>query len=307
MKKLVLGSLNIDRTYRVSNLVRPMETITARKYESYCGGKGFNQAVALARAGSEVFFAGVIGSDGEMLLDALHADKIRTDFVRRSGSANGHAVIQVDQKGQNCIIVVPGSNAEVTEAYIDEVLSHFSAGDLIVLQNEISCVGYAIEAASRKGLKIAFNPSPLDEAIQTYDITKADLLLVNEVESTALFGSDREEDIRRVLRSKFPHTSVVLTKGESGSLFIGAKGEKYDSQALKCVAVDTTAAGDTFTGYFLHELSGSGSPPEALRVASVASGISVTKKGASPSIPFSEEVSEYARKAFDKTDEPILS
>lgn len=296
MKKLVLGSLNLDRTYRVTNLVKPMETIAAKKYESYCGGKGFNQAVALARAGSEVFFAGVIGSDGELFLDALHADTIRTDYVRMSDCPNGHAVIQVDQKGQNCIIVVSGSNAKVTEEYIDKVLSHFSEGDLIILQNEISCVGYAIDEASRRGLKIAFNPSPLNEAISTYDMAKVDILLVNEVESAALFGSDNEECILQSLREKYPHTSVVLTKGANGASFIDAKGEKYDSKAFDCTAVDTTAAGDTFTGYFLHELFQSGDPAEALRIASVASGISVTKKGASPSIPFSKEVLEYAGK-----------
>lgn len=293
MKKLVLGSLNIDRTYRVTNLVRPMETIAATKYESYCGGKGFNQAVALARAGSEVFFAGVIGYDGKDLLDALHADTIRTDYVRESDSPNGHAVIQVDQKGQNCIIVVSGSNAKVTEAYIDEVLAQFSAGDLIVLQNEVSNVGYAINEASRKGLKIAFNPSPLNETIQTYDLKKVDILLVNEVESAALFGSDNEEDIIRILKSKYPNTSVVLTKGAKGACFIDAKGKRYYSDAIECDVVDTTAAGDTFTGYFLHELYINSDPEKALRIASVASGISVTQKGASPSIPSSQEVLKY--------------
>lgn len=300
MKKLVLGSLNIDRTYRVTNLVKPMETIAAKKYESYCGGKGFNQAVALARAGSEVFFAGIIGSDGDMFWDALHSDAIRTDFMRKSESPNGHAVIQVDQEGQNCIIIVSGSNDKVTETYIDEVLSHFSKDDLIVLQNEISCIGYAIEEASRKGLKIAFNPSPLNEAVQAYDLTKVDILLVNEVESKALFGSDDTESIRSVLKETYPNTSVVLTKGAAGAWFIGANDETYYSEALPCSAVDTTAAGDTFTGYFLHELSRSDDPSEALRVASIASGISVTRKGASPSIPFRKEVCEYIEKNMNQ-------
>ncbi|MVB10191.1 Ribokinase [Caprobacter fermentans] len=304
MKKLVLGSLNIDRTYRVTDLVKPMETIAANKYESYCGGKGFNQAVALARAGSEVFFAGIIGSDGDMFWDALHSDAIKTDLMRKSESPNGHAVIQVDEEGQNCIIIVSGSNEKVTETYIDEVLSHFSEGDLIVLQNEISCVGYAIEQASRKGLQIAFNPSPLNKTIQTYDMAKVDILLVNEVESKALFGSDDAESIQRVVNKKYPGTSVVLTKGAAGAWFIGANGKTYYSEALPCSAVDTTAAGDTFTGYFLHELSRSDDPSEALRVASIASGISVTRKGASPSIPFGKEVREFMKKTFAGMNKP---
>jgi ribokinase len=296
MKKLVLGSLNIDRTYRVTHLVKSMETIDAKKYESYCGGKGFNQAVALARAGSEIFFAGIIGNDGDVFLDALHSDAIRTDFIRRSDTPNGHAVIQVDQEGQNCIIIVSGSNDKVTKVYIDEVLSHFSKGDLIVLQNEISCVDYAIEEASRKGLKIAFNPSPLNEAIQTCDMTKVDILLVNEVESKELFGSDDAKSIQRTVKKKYPRTSVVLTKGAAGAWYIGANGEMYYSAALPSAAIDTTAAGDTFTGYFLHEMSKSSDPSEALRIASIASGISITRKGASPSIPYGNEVRAYGKK-----------
>ena len=293
MKKLVLGSLNVDRTYMVESLVKPKETIAAKGYESFCGGKGFNQAIALARAGSEVFFAGVIGNDGKMLLEALHADGIRTDYMKRSDSPNGHAVIQVDDEGQNCIIIVAGSNAEVTETYIQDVLSHFTEGDLIVLQNEISCVGYAISEANRKGLTIAFNPSPLNDAIKAYDMTKVNILLVNEVEGSAMCGSDDVGNILDGLHKMYPNLSIVLTKGENGSSYIGTNGEKYFSDAIKSDAVDTTAAGDTFTGYFLDELVKSMDPSKALHIASVASGISVTMMGASPSIPFKNEVLKY--------------
>lgn len=298
MKKLVLGSLNIDRTYTVESLVKPKETIAAKGYESFCGGKGFNQAVALARAGSEVFFAGVIGKDGEIFAEEFHADGIRTDYIKRSENPNGHAVIQVDQEGQNCIIIVAGSNAEVTEAYIDGVLSHFSAGDLIVLQNETSCVGYAISEANRKGLIVALNPSPLNDTIKTYDMTKVNILLVNEVEGAAMCETENTDGILNALHRIYPNISVVLTKGESGSEFIDKNGDKYSSGAIKCDVVDTTAAGDTFTGYFLHELFECMRPEKALLAASVASGISVTRKGASPSIPFSEEVRRYTKAHF---------
>ena len=294
MKKLVLGSLNIDRTYRVTSLVKPKETISAKGYESFSGGKGFNQAVALARAGSDVYFAGVIGSDGERFIKDLHADGIRTDYIKRSESPNGHAVIQVDQEGQNCIIIVSGSNAEVTEAYIDEVLSHFSEGDLIILQNEISSVGYAIDEADRKGLFIAFNPSPFNEAVMAYDMARVDILLVNEVEGAAISGAGDNDEILNSLHRKYPNMSVLLTVGENGSAFIDKKGNKYYCDAITCDAVDTTAAGDTFTGYFLHDLFEHAKPDKALLTASVASGISVTRKGASPSIPFSKEVIRYS-------------
>lgn len=296
MKKLVLGSLNIDRTYRVENLVKPKETIAAKKYESFCGGKGFNQAVALARAGSQVYFAGVIGSDGEMLLKALEENRINTNHIMRSETSNGHAIIQVDDKGQNCIIIVSGSNGEVTEEYISQVLSDFSEGDLVVLQNEISCVGFAIQEAKRRGLIIAFNPSPFNDAIQDCDLSHVDVLLVNEVEGAALCGCEDENRIFDYLGNTYPGISVVLTKGEEGSSFLSKSGDRYYAQAASCDAVDTTAAGDTFTGYFLETLFQNCDPNCALQTASVASGISVTRKGASSSIPKLEEVIDFMKK-----------
>ena len=290
MKKLVLGALNIDRVYSVEELVRPKETIAAVKYESFCGGKGFNQAVALARAGSEVFIAGMIGYDGEIFLDALNADGIKTDYVKKSELPNGHALIQVDRDGQNCIIIVAGSNAEISENYIDEVLDDFSRGDLIVLQNEVPCIRYAIEEAGRRGLFIVFNPSPIDDSVKSYDYSKVNMLIVNELEGAALSGFERETDILESLKKRYPDLSVLFTKGENGSVFLDERGKIFKFDAVPCKAVDTTAAGDTFTGYFLDEFFRSNDPQKALRIASVAASISVTRKGASSSIPLSGEV-----------------
>ena len=290
MKKLVLGALNIDRVYNVEELVRPKETIAAVKYESFCGGKGFNQAVALARAGSEVYMAGIIGYDGAVFLDALNADGIKTDYVKKSERPNGHALIQVDHDGQNCIIIVGGSNAEISENYIDKVLDDFSQGDLIVLQNEVPCIRYTIEEAGRRGLFIAFNPSPIDDTAKSYDYNKVNILIVNELEGAALSGFESEMDILESLKKKYPNLSILLTKGENGSVFLDERGELFKSDAVQCKAVDTTAAGDTFSGYFLDEVFKSNDPQKALRIASVAASISVTRKGASSSIPFSGEV-----------------
>ena len=298
MKKLVLGSLNIDRTYRVEKIVVPKETVSAEKYESFCGGKGFNQAVALSRAGSEVYFAGVIGHDGGVFLDELQRDGIKTDFIKKSSTYSGHAVIQIDRDGQNCIIIVPGSNAEITEEYIDEIFSNFSEGDLIVLQNEITCVGYAIAEARRRGLIVAFNPSPINDSLKHCDLSKVNILIVNEVEGAVISGFEDENDIIAGLRKSYPGLSIVLTKGECGSVFIDKDGTRFESEAISCDVVDTTAAGDTFTGYFLNELFRGNSPDRALRIASFASGISVTKKGASPSIPLFEEVEKAMNQRF---------
>ncbi len=295
MKILVLGALNIDRTYTVEKIAVPKETVAAKGFASFCGGKGFNQAVALARAGSEVSFAGVIGSDGDIFLDALRADGVNPSRIRRSPGPNGHAVIQVDRAGQNCIIIVAGSNGEVDKPYIDEVLADFSAGDLLVLQNEVSNVDYAITAAHARGLKVAFNPSPFNEKVLACDLSQVDFLLVNEVEGAALCAPEGSSDIPAALHSRYPNTAVLLTKGEDGSEFISRDGRRSAAAAIKCKAVDTTAAGDTHTGYFLHTFLAHGNPEQALKTASIASGISVTRKGASPSIPFAEEVRAYEK------------
>ena len=128
MKYLVFGSLNIDRTYTVPHFVEAGETMSAAKMELFCGGKGFNQAVALARAGKEVYFAGAVGNDGGMLLEALAADGIHDQYIKRTNGASGHAVIQVDPKGQNCIIILPGANGEITEAELSAAKSAIISG-----------------------------------------------------------------------------------------------------------------------------------------------------------------------------------
>ncbi len=289
MKKLVFGSLNIDRTYQVEDFVRPKETISALSYACFCGGKGFNQAVALARAGSEIYFAGVIGADGDIMRCGLVQEGIRTELLRESAGANGHAVIQVNAKGENCIIVTAGSNAEVTREYIDEVLSHFEAGDLIVLQNEISNIDYIIEQAGKKGMVIAFNPSPFNDTIKNCRLDAVRYLLINEVEGCGLTGRTQPSEILDVIRVQYPAVSVVLTLGEIGAYFMSADGERTFCAAVPCECVDTTAAGDTFAGYFLTEYTESGDAAWALRLAAAASSVAVSRKGASASVPMRDE------------------
>ena len=133
MRMVVFGSLNIDKTYLLEDFVRPGQTISASRMEQFCGGKGFNQAVALRRAGNEVCFAGAVGQDGGMLLEALDRNGINRDHVKVTSGATGHAIIQLDKKGGNCIIILAGANGEVTEADVENTLADFGEGDLIVL------------------------------------------------------------------------------------------------------------------------------------------------------------------------------
>ena len=290
MKYLVFGSLNIDRTYSVPHFVGAGETLSAAKMELFCGGKGFNQAVALARAGKEVYFAGAVGNDGGMLLDALAADGINDRYIKRTDGASGHAVIQVDPKGQNCIIILPGANGEIAEADVDAVLADFDKGDLIVLQNEITSVAYILRKAAEKGMIVALNPSPYDGRIAEYDMNCVDYLLVNEVEGEQVTGCTEPDAIAEKLKKLYPGMNLVLTLGSRGAIFCGADGSRYCTGIYRSNAVDTTAAGDTFTGFFLAGITSHGDGELALKTASVASGISVSRKGASPSIPTREEV-----------------
>lgn len=298
MKYLVFGSLNIDRTYSVPHFVAAGETMSAMKMELFCGGKGFNQAVALARAGKEVYMAGAVGNDGGMLLEALAADGIHDRYIKRTNGASGHAVIQVDPNGQNCIIILPGANGEIGETDVDAVLADFEAGDLVVLQNEITSVAYILRKAKEKGMVVALNPSPYDQRIATYDMRCVDYLLVNEVEGAGITGCTEPGEIAAALRAMYPAMNLVLTLGSRGAMFCGADGSCYASGIYATNAIDTTAAGDTFTGYFLSSITDDGDGEKALRKASIASGISVSRKGASPSIPQLAEVLS--------TDESVL-
>jgi len=292
MKILVLGSLNIDRMYQVDHFVIPGETVSSLGYDSTCGGKGFNQAVALSRAGSKVYFAGIAGNDGDILIDALKQESISTEYIKRSPSPNGHAIIQVDQNGQNAIIVVPGANAEMNPEYIVETLAHFGEGDLVLMQNELPHMDLAMSLARERKMLVAFNPSPITESIQKCDFLCIDILFINEIEGAAITGKETPEDILSWFRLKFPSLSVVLTLGDKGSLYLDFDGKKQECGSLKVEAVDTTAAGDTFTGYFLSALMDEKKSQIALKKAAIASGLAVTKKGAYTSIPDCEIVDE---------------
>lgn len=291
MKILNLGSLNIDRTYNVEHYAEAGETIQAKAYEEFCGGKGLNQSIALARAGAQVFHAGCVGPDGGILLDILAEAGVRTELIRESSEPSGHAVIQVNPEGQNKITIFGGANSDVTPAYIDEVLTYFGREDMLLLQNEISNVPYAIEKGREKGMTVVFNPSPINSELARCDLKKVDYLIVNEVEGRQLASTDSQRvgSILEQLRIKYPRTVLVLTLGNRGSFYADGR-EAFYQGIFPAEAVDTTGAGDTFTGYFLAGIAAGRPPREALEHAAMASAISVGRRGAAPSIPDCDEV-----------------
>ena len=296
-KVLNFGSLNMDHVYTMEHFVRPGETTSAKKLELFCGGKGLNQSVALARAGADVYHAGAVGEqDGTALLDTLKHARVHTEFVRQLPIESGHAIIQVDADGQNCIIMYGGANRAITREDITATLSHFSPGDYLVLQNEVSCVGEMITLAHEKGLKIAFNPSPICENIRELPLELCDYLIVNEVEGQALCRDVAVPELLNALTARFPHSAILLTLGAEGAQFCAPCMQTAIFQkAYHRPVKDTTAAGDTFMGYFIALIAEGAQPALALRFAAVAAGIAVSRNGAEASIPYWAEVEEAAK------------
>lgn len=288
MKILNLGSCNIDYVYSLDSIVTAGETVSAEGLEIFPGGKGLNQSVALARAGAEVWHAGCVGSDGAMLKEVLSQSGVRTEYLREVDGKNGQAIIQVNSDGENCIIIHEGSNGAVTPEYIDSVLEHFGQGDMLLLQNEVSRVDYAVERAYAKGIAVMLNPSPINEKIKAIDFNKLTYLVLNATEIKALTGCEGYEEGLKCLKESYPRLRIMLTLGGNGCVYYD--GEAVCHPAQKVIAVDTTAAGDTFTGYFAAGIAEGLPIYEVLHRATVAAGISVTRKGAAPSIPTSSEV-----------------
>lgn len=284
MRVVNFGSLNIDYTYRVDAFVQPGETKAAQSLSVHCGGKGLNQSVALARAGAEVFHAGLVGADGAFLVEKLRQEGVDTRWVQQVEERSGHAIIQVDAAGQNCILLYPGTNHGLTEGYLDQVLGQFGPGDWVLLQNETNLVGTIIQKAAERGMLVAFNAAPMDAGVRDYPLEQVRWLLVNETEGAALSGQEDPQAIVDTLRRRYPRTAVVLTLGEQGSLYAGEEGQFF-CPAQRVQAVDTTAAGDTFTGFFLRAVGQGKTPSQALEEATAASALAVTRPGAADSIP----------------------
>jgi ribokinase len=292
MSVLNLGSLNIDSVFRVVHIARPGETIASRSVAVCAGGKGANQSVALARAGARVVHFGRVGTDGSWLLEKLAREGVDTRGVRVGPGPTGQAIIQVDDDGQNAIVLSPGANHEITPRDVDAALDGCPRGTWLLVQNETSSVGEAIERAKRRGMRVAFNPAPIDERVRHYPLELVDLLVVNIAEGAALAGQGRPQAIVGTLAEQWPLCEVVLTLGAEGVVRRGPDGE-FHAAARKVNALDTTAAGDTFLGYYLASRIRGMRAEECLELACRAGALCVTRPGAMDSIPRWEEVQAF--------------
>ncbi len=294
MKALNFGSLNLDYVYRVSHFVQPGETLSVLSQSIFPGGKGLNQSVSLAKAGAEVYHAGCLGKGGAMLEQVLKDSGVKLDYLTAADEIQGNAIIQVDPQGQNSILLFGGSNQCVTTDQIESTFSHFEAGDYLILQNEVNALPDIVNAGFARGMRIFLNPSPFNEKISAVDISRISWLLMNEIEAEQLSGSEDPEEAWKILHKRYPELSVLVTLGSRGSAAFTEKETVYQD-AFRVKAVDTTAAGDTFTGYFVAGLMQELPLRECLRRASLASAISVTRPGAASSIPTKDEVDDRLR------------
>ena len=284
MKILNFGSLNIDYVYRVPHFVRAGETIASTSMETFCGGKGLNQSVAFAKAGASVYHAGAIGAEGTMLTAMLDAAGADTSLVRTvEGVPCGHAIIQVNDEGENCIMLCGGANQTPDEPFIDEVLSHFSEGDLLMLQNEINDPARIAKKAKEKGLTVILNPAPASVEIKKY-LSYVDIITPNETELEILGGKDTLLDAGI--------KTVITTLGAQGYEIASKNGAKI-YPCIKVKAVDTTAAGDTASGGLCVGLSKGETLEKAIAFGSLAASIACTRRGAQMSVPSLNELSEY--------------
>ena len=294
MKILNLGSMNIDYVYSVDHIILPGETESTKEMNVFLGGKGMNQSIALAKAGATVYHGGMIGADGKKFLDACKEYGVHSEYIKQTEGKTGHTIIQVDKDAQNSILLYGGANQELNKEYIDDVITHFEEGDYLLLQNEVNLLPYIIEKGFEKGMKIVLNPSPFNEKLNVCDLKKISLFILNEIEGEQLTGRTEPEEILSELKKKFPNAEIVLTLGKDGATYCG-NGVEYHQPAFEVQAVDTTAAGDTFTGYFLAGILEGMPIEEVMRRSAKAASITVTRAGAVPSIPFREEVEQVLK------------
>lgn len=288
-KILVLGSINIDHSYELDRIVRPGETVASKAYRTAWGGKGLNQAIALAKAGAKTALAAQLSAADRPGLERLCAPfGLDISGVRGLDCPSGHAIIQVESSGQNSIIIAAGANGVMEDATIS-VIDQYGPGDILLMQNEVNRMPEIISRGKERGMTVVLNPSPCTEEMLSWPLELVDIFILNETEGEYISGSAQVEEMLHILETKFPGAGIVLTLGAKGSVYRRGE-EEYRVPALKVEAVDTTAAGDTYTGYFLAGLSEGKGAKESMELATRAAAITVSRPGAAESIPMASEL-----------------
>ena len=300
MKKIcVIGSLNMDLVVNVDEMPKKGQTLIGSSFKEVPGGKGANQAVAIARLGGDINMIGKVGNDsfGKTLIEQLKNDNVDTEYVQIENCASGVAMITVDKNAENSIVVAPGANFKVLEEDIDKCIDGIKKSDIVVLQLEtpLNTIKYALEKSKELGKYTILNPAP---AVKLGDeiIRNVDLLTPNETELEILSGVkiETEDDIKKAAHVMIEKgvKELIVTLGSKGSLYINKETMNF-KKSYKVEAIDTTAAGDSYTGALAVAFSKNESIEEAMDFASKVGALSVMKEGAQTSLPTLEDVLNF--------------
>ncbi len=284
-----IGSINIDNVYRVDAFAAPGETLLVSDYACGLGGKGANQSIAAARAGSQVFHIGAVGSDGGWTRDALHEAGVDTQGIRTTLEPTGHAVIQVNRDGENSILVYSGANLAMTHDQISDALQAMQPDDWLLFQNETNLTRDIAAAGHARSAKICYSAAPFIAELVLPILPHINVLVVNELEAASLAAHFRGDE------DSIPVPALLVTRGAEGATYSERAGAGcvVSVPSFDVTVIDTTGAGDTFLGYFLSSLDTGEDTMSALRRASAAAALQVSKPGAANAIPTSDEVGDF--------------
>ena len=283
-----LGSVNADLVYRLPHLPGPGETLAATGFQKGLGGKGANMSVAAARAGSVVQLIGAVGADGGWMRDRLDGYGVGVAHLTAVGDVSGHANIYVDADGENQIVIMPGANRTIDETALNDVLKQAGSGDIAVCQNETNGQVAFARLAKSHGLRVAYAAAPFTVGAVTAILPEIDLLVLNAVEAEQL------EAALNMDVGSLPVADVVVTLGADGCRWINTQtGEDRVFPSPKVDAVDSTGAGDTFTGYLLAGLDQGLAMADAIDLAIKAGAVMVTRLGTADVIPTLDEVQTF--------------
>lgn len=285
-----LGSINIDHVYALPHLPEPGETLHARVHSFGLGGKGMNQSVAAAKAGADVHHIGAIGKSDLWVRERIESYGVNCKFIREIDSATGHAVIFVDAKGENTIVLEPGANTKQDSEFVVGAIDQASSNDILLLQNETNLQPHTATFALVKGMRVIYSAAPFSiEAVQAL-VPDVSMIVVNEIEASQLCSG------LGVSLEQIPVPQVMVTMGAKGAMWRSNEtGEVIEVSAPDVTPVDTTAAGDTYAGYFAAGLDLGMPVRRAMEWATQAAALKVTRQGTADAIPSADEVNAFRR------------
>ncbi|MEZ5684393.1 MAG: ribokinase [Paracoccaceae bacterium] len=288
MRIFNLGSINADHVYRVPHLPAPGETLAASSYARGLGGKGANQSVAAARAGADLRHIGAVGPEGGWMVGRLSALGVDCRHVATVETVSGHAVINLDAKGENAIVIVPGANRAIPADLPEVALKGAVPGDVLILQNETGLQAETARFAQEQGLFVVYSAAPFEADAVRAVLPYLSLLLLNEVEAGQLTSA------LGVALSDLPVPAICVTRGAKGAVWYDLRaGTRTEAPIFAVEAVDTTGAGDTFAGYLVAGLAQGLAPAAALRLAAAAAALKVKRHGAAEAIPTLAETKAF--------------